>query len=322
MYSNRNSTDGSSGNKRNGIQVALASAVFLGISPIFGKQAILAGFHPIAVVALRTFFAALLLFLVMLLFRRKELYIYPAGLLGCFLAGGINGLGSLLYYSALGRIDASLGQVLYLLYPLFVAMWLWFDHQPPSKLTIFRLIISLPAIYLLTRAEAGKTDLVGMLMMLGASALYALHLPINQRVLYEMPAPTVTLYTLFAMSAVVVPAYFLSNVGPLPMQSPGWNSIFYMTLVTFLSRITLFLGVKRLGGLQTALLGLGELLVTLLLAILWLEERLSIYQWIGAFILVASLLLVGFEKTASQKPSRSKGLLRWFSAHKLPPNIP
>ncbi len=33
-------------------------------------------------------------------------------------------------------------------------------------------------------------------MMLGAAALYALHLPINQRVLYEVPAPTVTLYTL------------------------------------------------------------------------------------------------------------------------------
>ena len=39
-----------------------------------------------------------------------------------------------------------------------------------------------------------------------------------------------------------------------------------LTLVTFFSRLTLFLGVKHLGGMQTALLGLGELLVTLICA--------------------------------------------------------
>ena len=46
-------------------------------------------------------------------------------------------------------------------------------------------------------------------MMIGAAVLYAMHLPINQRVLYEVPAPTVALYTLLSMSAVVIPAYLL-----------------------------------------------------------------------------------------------------------------
>ena len=55
--------------------------------------------------------------------------------------------------------------------------------------------------------------------MLGAAALYALHLPINQRVLYEVPAPTVTLYTLLAMSAVVVPAYLVFDPGAIRGRS-------------------------------------------------------------------------------------------------------
>ena len=93
--------------KRNtGVQAALASAVFLGLAPIFGKQAILLGLSPLSVVALRTLLATLLLIVVMLIFKRKYFYIYPAGLLGCLLAGGINGAGSLLYYGSLGRIDA------------------------------------------------------------------------------------------------------------------------------------------------------------------------------------------------------------------------
>ncbi|RMF46229.1 MAG: EamA family transporter, partial [Anaerolineae bacterium] len=172
-----------------GIWAGLASALFMGMTPVFGKQAIVYGLPPLTVVAMRTILAALLLFVALLLFKRSYLYIYPAGLLGCALAGSINGFGSLLFYSALGRIDASLGQLLYSLYPLFVAGWLWLDHQPPSKMTAIRLALALPAVYLLTQTTSGEVDWVGIALMLGASALYALHLPINQRVLYDMPAP-------------------------------------------------------------------------------------------------------------------------------------
>ena len=81
-----------------GINAALASAFFLGLAPVFGKAAMgPEKFSPLAVVALRTGMAALLLFLIMAIFKRKFIYIYPAGLLGCALAGGINGLGSIFF---------------------------------------------------------------------------------------------------------------------------------------------------------------------------------------------------------------------------------
>ena len=78
-----------------GIYAALTSAFFLGLAPVFGRQAILGGLPPLAVVAIRTTLAALLLLVVMLIFYRRYLFIYPAGLLGCLLAGWINGFGSL-----------------------------------------------------------------------------------------------------------------------------------------------------------------------------------------------------------------------------------
>ncbi|MCH7663691.1 MAG: DMT family transporter, partial [Chloroflexi bacterium] len=163
-----------------GINAALFSAFFLGLAPIFGKQAIQFGLHPLAVVALRTVFATILLFIGILIFQRRFLYIYPAGLIGCLLAGWINGVGSLFYYSALGHIDAGLGQLLYSIYPLFVAVWMFFDKQPPSRLTILRLLIVLPAIYLLVQANGQTPSIIGVVEMLIAAALFALHLPINQ----------------------------------------------------------------------------------------------------------------------------------------------
>lgn len=316
-----------------GIAAALTSACFLGFTPVFGKQAINLGMPALAVVAIRTALAAFLVFLLVALTKRSFLYIYPAGLLGCLLAGGINGFGSLLYYGALARIPANLGQLLYALYPLFVLLWLWLDRQPPTRLTLLRLLVVLPGVFLLTfklNTGEGPVDWVGIAMMLGASALYALHLPINQRVLYDMPAPTVTLYTLTAMALVVVPAYAISVFifgAPNIFSSEAWGQgeslaqafvpVAGLTFVTFFSRLTLFLGVKHLGGLQTALLGLGELLVTLVFAQLWLGESLTLLQWVGAGLIALSLSLIIVEKSPPQKRFGS-GFLVWLR----PPGSP
>ena len=171
-----------------GINAALISAFFLGLAPVFGKAAMGPDhFSALAVVALRTGMAALLLFLIMAIFERRFIFIYPAGLLGCALAGGINGIGSIFYYIGLSRLNASVAQMLYALYPFFVALWLRLDHQAPSKLTIGRMVIAGISAFLLTRAGAEEVDILGVIFMLIAAAFYAFHIPINQRVLYDVP---------------------------------------------------------------------------------------------------------------------------------------
>jgi DME family drug/metabolite transporter len=302
-----------------GIAAALSSALFLGLSPVFGKLAINFGFSPLAVVALRTSMAAALVFVFVLIFYRNYFYIFPLGLVGCILAGAINGFGSILYYIALTRLSASVGQMLYSLYPFFVAVWMILDRQPPSRLTLYRIALATLAVLLLTSLPSHPADPIGVLMMLGAAALYALHLPINQRVLYEVPAPTVTLYTLLAMSAVVVPAFFLFDQH-WPSLSLPWWPVFGLTLVTSASRLSLFLGVKRIGGMQTALLGLGELLVTLLFSHIWLGEQLLPTQWLGAVGLSLSLLMVKFEHPKMQ--AAGSGWLSWIRPPGLPRDIP
>jgi drug/metabolite transporter (DMT)-like permease len=300
-----------------GINAALVSAFFLGLAPVFGKAAMEAGkFTPYAVVALRTGMAALLLLLLMALFRRQYLYIYPAGLLGCGIAGIINGIGSVFYYIGLSKLNASVAQMLYALYPFFVAIWLRLDHQPSSKLTIFRIIIACFSAILLTWAGTGTIDLIGVAFMLIAAALYAFHIPINQRVLFDVPAPTVTLYTLIAMSAVVIPAYLLFDRS-IPMAGAPWLPVFGLTAVTFFSRLLLFMGVKHIGGMQTALLGLGELIVAVVFSHLWLGETLTTLQWAGMAGLGISLLMVWFEKPPS-RPLHTQGVLSWLQ----PPDFP
>jgi drug/metabolite transporter (DMT)-like permease len=298
--------------RKKGIQAALASALFLGMAPIFGKQAILAGFSPMGVTAFRTVLAALLLLVITFFFQKQYFYIYPVGLAGCLLAGFINGIGSICYYQALSRLDAGVGQLLYSFYPLVIAFWLVIERQPITLLTKIRLIISLPAIFLIVQTGGKATiDLLGAGLMLASSVFYAIHLMVNQRVLYEVPAPTVTLYTLISMSITVLIAYlafdrFLPQTG-----TPVWP-ILALAFITFLSRVLLFMGVKHLGGMQTALLGLGELLIAISVSQIWLGERLTSNQWLGALLLTLSLFLVGFDHFHPER-RRSSGWLSWLN---------
>lgn len=302
--------------RKAGVRAALLSAGFFGLTPIFGKLAVNFGISPLAVVGFRTILATLLLLLLTVIINKKYLYIYPAGLIGCGLAGLLNGVGSIFYYAALGRISAGIGQLLYSLYPLFVAIILFFDSQPPSRLTVFRIILATVAVIFLTNATSGTIDILGVFEMIVASVLYAAHLPVNQRVLYDIPAPTVTLYTLLSMSIVVFPAFLLFD-RTIP-EAGNWWPILGLTMVTFLARLTLFFGVKHLGGMQTALLGLMELLVTLGLSIVWLKESLTGSQWLGAAILCLSTLLVYFEKPPTTRNPGRGGWLGWLTPPKPP----
>jgi len=294
-----------------GVSIAISSAGLIGLTPIFGKLAINAGMFSISVVAARTILATLLLFFMMLVFQRKYLYIFPVGFIGCMIAGCLNGLGSLFFYLGLARVDASLSQLLFSLYPVFVALLLYLDGLKHSKTTLASLLLSIPAVYLLTQASTHGIELRDILYPLLAGLFYALHIPINQRVLYEAPPPTVTLYTLLAMMMVVVPAELIFSPAMFRVPQPAWLPLIGLTLVTSLSRLSLFSGVKSIGGMRTSLLGLGQLLITVSVAFIWLEETLTPRQWFGASILVFALILVGTDKPITSAP-RSQGWLRWL----------
>jgi len=243
----------------------------------------------------RTTIAALALWLFFLSTKknRKFIYIYPAGIMISAAAGALNGLSSLLYYNGLTMIDAGVGQMLYSLYPLFVVIIRRLDGQRVSNWTKVRLVMALTAVVLIVEPKGGTVDLIGAALMLGAGLMYAAHLAVSQRVLYEMPAPTVTLYVLTSMTVVVCVAYVLH--GPSAIPASGLPPTMMLAGITVASRLLMFLGVKKLGSIQTALLGVTEILVTLVLSIFILNEQLVARQWIGAAILVSSLLLIIFE---------------------------
>jgi DME family drug/metabolite transporter len=277
---------------------ALLTPVFTGMTPIFGKLAMRGGLDPFTLSALRTCLAALVLWIVFFLFFRRYTFIFPAGLLGTAAVGSVNGLGSLFYYNGLLLLDnASLAQILFMTYVVFAMLLTHAEGRRISAVSVVRGVLALVAVWMLASGagQSGRVHWMGVSLCLIGAALYALHVIISQRVMFEMPAPTMALYGLSFMGLTVLAARLVAgSVSPLawtPSAPVSWWYVMALMGVTALSRVTLFTGVRSLGGLQTVLLNVAEMGVTLLVAFVWLDERMTLVQWGGVALLVVSALL-------------------------------
>jgi len=274
----------------------VAASFFLGWAPILGKLAYRGGVAPFTLAAFRTLVAALLIWLAFAFFWRHEITVSWRGLIGCISVGVVNGFGSLLYYTSLSRLNASHAALLNTLYPLWVVLFLFAAGQPLTRLTLVRLSLSMLGIYLLTRAGPGELDWLGVTLMVASAATYGWHLVLGQWVLADVPSRTATLYILTAMACVVGLARVLQapiqQAAVEPITTAGWAAILALGLTTALSRLAMFSALQRVGGVETSLVGLLELLVSLVLAFLLLSERLTLVQWVGGVLLVASMVLM------------------------------
>lgn len=283
-----------------GVIAALLSPVFLGMAPILGKFATNAGADPFTVAALRTVLAVAMLWAGYLIFWRQYIYIYPAGLLGCVMVGVVNGVGSIFYYNGLARLDASVAQLLNGAYLVFVVVLARMDGAMVSRRTAARVILAAVAVVLLTMPGATRMDWLGVGLMLANALLFAGHVIMGQRVLYEIPPQTFTLYVLTTMGVVVTLARGVYAIRWIPFSTEGLAAIVALAVTTAFSRLMLFTGVKKLGGLQTILLGVAETAVALAAAMAFLGESLTPLQWLGAAIMLTSMFLM---RTEAETPT-------------------
>lgn len=272
----------------------IATPVLLGVAPIFGKFAINAGATPFSVAAIRSVLAAVILWLVYLIFFRRYIYIYPAGLLGCVVVGIINGIGSLFYYGGLGLLDASMVQLINGMYLVFALMMSRIGGQIINRRTIIRVGMALLALFMITGfAAEGTIDPLGIGLMLGSALMFAGTVVLSQYVLYEMPSATVTLYIITTM-AILVMMVWMTVGEPIPADvwSVAFPPIILLGISTALARLAMFAGVKLLGGMQTAILAIAEIGVALVLSFFLLGDSLTPLQWLGVGILFLSMMLI------------------------------
>lgn len=297
---------------RGALLVALSAASF-GAMAIFGRFAYAGGADVLGLLTLRFIIGGTLLTAV----ARHRGIVWPRGrtLWGIVALGAIGYVGqSLCYFTALQHAQASLVALLLYLYPAFVTLLaaLWLGERL-TRVKCAALVLCLAGSALMVGGGHGEP--LGIALGLTAAIVYSLYIVVGARVTRHVdPLATTSIVCLSAamVFCTVSLVRTLSGAPPhLPATAPAWAALMAIALVsTVTAMLAFFAGLPRLGAARTSMLSTLEPVVTVLLAAIFLGERLTPLQWAGgAAVLAAVLWLVRAGGGASDEAVSLEGNL-------------
>jgi len=261
---------------------------------------------PNTMLALRYVGAAAMLWLFYLLSKDWRPYIHLTSrrqFWGCVAVAVANSFSQSFYSIGLLKLDPGLAQMIFSFNPAITALILFFFGESLTPLKIVRLALALLGLYFLTQSSSGKpVELVSVLLIVGCAIPYAIHLVLYQKLLAGTHSRTNTLYIISIMTGIYLTIEMVLH-GPgatMAVSGLAWLYIMIMALVsTAFARLLMFAGVGLIGGTQVSLIGIAEPVLVLFSSIVWLGERLSPGQWLGAGLVMVSLALAGLVKSSS-----------------------
>ncbi|MDP3712413.1 MAG: DMT family transporter [Mycobacteriales bacterium] len=272
-----------------GVALAVTSATSFGVMPVLTKVVYDDGADTYGVLSFRFTLAAVVL-LVLARIRREQL---PRGRqLGALaLLGGVGYVvESLCYFQALERISAGLTALLLYLYPaLVVLLAAAFLHQRPSRKAALCVAAATAGTALTVGPVAGG-QLTGVLLGLGAAVSYSVYIVVGSRLTTGV-GPFATAAVVMGACGLVYVAIALTRGAAYPSSGTAWTALVGVALLGTVVAVACFFGaLALLGPSDTAVLSTVEPVVSVVVAMVVLDEVLTPVQAAGGALVIAAVV--------------------------------
>lgn len=287
------------------IALVAASATAFGAMAIFARWAYEAGVDLWGILLPR-FAIAAAVFLSIARWRRLRV---PAGRHAGLLAlGAIYVAQALCFFGALRLLPAGMVALLLYLFPVFVVLAARaLGHERLTARRGLALATSLAGVGLAlgpdALRDAGGLDPRGVALAVGAACVYAAYIVAGARITRDVPpiaASAVIMSGSAALIAGIVAARaLLGHDIALPTDRIGWGAVGAAAIVsTVIAVSTFFAGLTRLGAARASVVSTLEPVVTVVLAMALLGERMAPIQMLGGALVLAGALLIATERAA------------------------
>ena len=271
-----------------GLLLVALSTVAYGVLPILGKVAYAAGVEALPLLAWRYVIAAALIALLERGPRpplRERLRLWAIGSVFVF--------NSIAYFRALELIPATVTALVLYTYPVMVALLAAVVGVERLTGRAFLAAVGAFAGCALTAAGAPLGERLppaGIALALLAALVYASYIVLSSRYGIGVPARVLALH-LAQAAAVLCVAFALASGGlSLPPDPRGLLAVAGIGVVSTVVAMTAFLaGMALVGPTRASILSSLEVVVTLVLALLLLGERLAPWQWLGALLILGAV---------------------------------
>ena len=200
------------------------------------------------------------------------------------------------YFAAIPRVGLTYAVLLNIctapLFTLCIArVWL---GERLQTLQVVSIVLAIIGCVVLIGATPGTASLdpLGIVLAVSAGLCYSI-LAVLTRQVAPAADPVTIQAVMMSVAAVLLTLGLVLTQTPVLWTGLPWISLVYMAIVpTVLSYVLYTRGLAVVGATTAASLTLLEPLVSTILAVALLGERMSAVSWLGALLLGMSLLLV------------------------------
>jgi drug/metabolite transporter (DMT)-like permease len=277
-----------------GTAMVLVSATAFGSLAIFAKLAYATGLGTEQTLAFRFLLAAIGMWILAMAIGQSPLRLHRRQLVTLFGLGAIVYTGqSLTYFLALRSLPASLVVLIAYIYPSLVVLAGWlFLRRSVSSWHWVALAASFAGVGMLVGGARFQLSWA-LVLAIASPTIYTGYILIGERVMSSAPAVAASSVIMSGAAIAFCLLAALNHELALPRNTGEWAVAVGIAVVPTMVAISLFMaGLPRVGAARAALLSTWEPVVTVLLAVLILGDRLSLVQVIGGVLVIVAVLLV------------------------------
>lgn len=279
------------------IQVLLSGACF-GVLGVFGKWAFESGLKPGEFLALRFLLGAVFLGIWLLITDRQAFRLPKKTLFHCALLGTFGyALFSSCFFLALTGLSVSLTELLLYTYPVMVSLGAALLFH--EKLGLYQKI-ALPMVSvglaMLVWHDVKIYHPVSLLYGFLSAVFYSVYILASSRLLKGVKPFASTFYINLAAGLILSALHLRPHVADALPQAYPW--IIGTALIGTMLAMSLFLaGLQKLKSGEVSVLSTAEPVMGVLLAVIFLGERLSLAQLAGGALILTGMIITGWKKT-------------------------
>lgn len=285
--------------QKSGMWMMIASALFFSSKPIFTKLAYMHGVAPHVLLGMRMLISVPLFWIFFLMTSKekisvggKDLFLYTVtGFFGFFASAETS-------FFALDYIEASVNTMIVYIYPSIVtllSLFIFRERVGGRKFVALTMVICGMAFVLnIFNHSAGKINLTGAALSFLSAIFFSLYYILNKLLNKNISSVKLTTYLITTGSVFVIALWHGSDISQ-PYQV--WLYAFLLAgISTLLPFLLLGEGIKRVGPSNASIYSAIGPVSTITLAHIVLGENLSPFQFIGAALIIAGIVVLGLKK--------------------------
>lgn len=282
--------------KRLGWFFAIVATIAYSTNAPIARGVILAGMSPVTLLSGR-FLLAVLLYGITLsaLPIRNSGGGRPLDRFGFWVSVGsgmINGFMMTAFFTVLETVSASIASMTSVaLVQIFTLGLLFFRGEPITLRHSLRWLVGLAGLYLMI-GLGGSANAFGLLLLVISSILYSIHMVSVQWFLKPYNTWTITTILVISATIAILIVWAMTGAETYVPAPTGWIAMLFLGIfATYIGRILTYSAINRIGSGQFVLLTPLETSLTIVWSVIFLGERLTPPQWLGAFFILMSILL-------------------------------